>query len=183
MYGLASCHEMPCLVTEVYERLRMNSALLWQKEVTDKSPKSEKVWLDLAYSTSIPNLEQKHSSCWKIFKSRHNDIALMSMCITDTFCSSMRNVIFKSCFFLSEYGWIYLPNVRSETTFSDKLITGTYKSTSNLVSLEAVSRINSVSVLNTETVKMPRKQFTMTWRFWKVRKTFITPEHSGLKFW
>ena len=35
--------------------------------------------LDLAYSTSIPSLEQKDSSCWKIFRSRHNDIALMSM--------------------------------------------------------------------------------------------------------
>ena len=59
---------------------------------------------ELAYSTSIPSLEQKHSSCWKIFKSRrHNDIALMSMYMTDTFCSFTRNFIFKSCFLLSEY--------------------------------------------------------------------------------
>ena len=42
--------------------------------------------LDLAYSTSIPSLKQKHSSCWKIFKSRYNDTALMSMYKTDTFC-------------------------------------------------------------------------------------------------
>ena len=58
--------------------------------------------LDLAYSTSSPSLEQKHSSCWKILKSRNNDIALMSMYMTDTFCSFTRNVIFKSCFLLSE---------------------------------------------------------------------------------
>ena len=62
--------------------------------------------LDLAYSTSIPSLEQKHSSCWKIFKSRHRNIELMSMYTTDTFCSFMRNVICKSCFLLSEYGRI-----------------------------------------------------------------------------
>ena len=31
--------------------------------------------LDLAHSTSSLNLEQKHSSCWKILRSRHNDIA------------------------------------------------------------------------------------------------------------
>ena len=36
---------------------------------------------DLAYSTSNPSLEQKLSSCWKIFKLRHNDIALMSIYI------------------------------------------------------------------------------------------------------
>ena len=59
--------------------------------------------LDLAYSTSVPSLEQKHSSAWKIFKLRYNDIALMSMYITDTFCSFTRNVIFKSCFLLSLY--------------------------------------------------------------------------------
>ena len=36
--------------------------------------------LDLTCSTSIPSFEQtKHPSCWKIFKSRHNDIALMPM--------------------------------------------------------------------------------------------------------
>ena len=34
--------------------------------------------------------------------SRHHDIALMSMYMTDTFCSFMRNVIFQSCFLLSE---------------------------------------------------------------------------------
>ena len=61
--------------------------------------------LDLACSTSIPSLEQKHSSCWKMFTSRH-DIALMSIYITDTFCSFTRNFIFKSCFLLSEYGLI-----------------------------------------------------------------------------
>ena len=41
---------------------------------------------DLAYSTSIPSWEQKHSSYWKIFKSRHHNIALMSMYMTDIFC-------------------------------------------------------------------------------------------------
>ena len=60
--------------------------------------------LDLSYFTSIPNLEQKHSTCWTIFKSRHNDTALMSVYMTDTFFSFTRNVIFKSCFLLSEYG-------------------------------------------------------------------------------
>ena len=50
--------------------------------------------LGLEYSTSIPSLEQKHSSCWKIFRSRYNDIALMSMYMTDAFCSFTRNVIF-----------------------------------------------------------------------------------------
>ena len=60
--------------------------------------------LDLACSTSIPSLEQKHSPSWQIFKSRHNDIALMWMYITDTLCSFTRNFIFKSCFLLSEYG-------------------------------------------------------------------------------
>ena len=60
-----------------------NSAPLWHKEASDKSPKSEKVMcsrLDLGYSTS--NLEfgaEMHSSCWKIFKTRHNNIAVMSM--------------------------------------------------------------------------------------------------------
>ena len=38
---------------------------------------------DLASSTSIPSFEQKHSSCWKIFKSRYNDIALTSMYMYD----------------------------------------------------------------------------------------------------
>ena len=62
--------------------------------------------LDLAYSTSNPNFEQKHSSMilLKEFKSIYNDIALMSMYTTDTFCSFTRIVIFKSCFLLSEYG-------------------------------------------------------------------------------
>ena len=82
------------------------TALLWQKEATDKSSKSEKVMF-LAYSAYIPSLEQTHSSCWKIFKWRYNDIALISMYMADTFCSfNMRNVIFKSCFLLSEYGSI-----------------------------------------------------------------------------
>ena len=62
----------------------------------------------IAYSTSILSLEQKHSSCWKIFTSRHHDIALMSMYMTDTLCSFTRNVIFKSCFLLSEYGRIVI---------------------------------------------------------------------------
>ena len=65
--------------------------------------------LDLAYSTCIPSLEQKHSSCWKIFKSRHPDIALMSVYMTDTFCSFTRNVIFISCFLFSLYGSILVP--------------------------------------------------------------------------
>ena len=70
-----------------------------RKQVTTH-PNLRKLWflLDLAYSTSIPSLEQKHSSCWKIFKSRHHDIAVMSMYKTDTFCSFTRNFIFKSCF-------------------------------------------------------------------------------------
>ena len=50
--------------------------------------------LDLAYFTSIPSLEQKYSSCWKIFKSRYNDIALMLMYMTDTFCSFTREMSF-----------------------------------------------------------------------------------------
>ena len=62
--------------------------------------------LHLAYSTSNPTLEQKHSSCWESLTSRHNDIALMSMYMTDTFWSFTRNVIFKSCFLFSEYGSI-----------------------------------------------------------------------------
>ena len=56
-----------------------------------------------------PSLEQKHSSCWKMFQSRYNDIALMSMYMTDTFCSFTINVIFKSCFLLSKYGSIPCP--------------------------------------------------------------------------
>ena len=57
-----------------------------------------KIWdidvftLDLACSTSLLSFEQKHSSCWKIVKSRH-DIALRSMSMTDTFCSFTRNFI------------------------------------------------------------------------------------------
>ena len=77
--------------------------LLWQKEASDKSSKSEILMffrLDLACSTSSPSSEQKHSSCWKIFKSKRNDIALKSMYITDTFCSFTRNIILKSCFLL-----------------------------------------------------------------------------------
>ena len=58
------------------------------------------------YSTSILRLEEKHSPCWKIFKSRHHDIALISMYMADTFCSFTRNFIFESCFLLSEYGSI-----------------------------------------------------------------------------
>ena len=68
-----------------------------------------KIWESDVFRLELANftfwvLEQKHSSCWKIFKSRHNDIALMSMYMADTFCSFTRNVIFKSCFLLSEYG-------------------------------------------------------------------------------
>ena len=51
--------------------------------------------LDLAYFTSIPSLEQKHSSCWKIFKSRHHNIALMSMYMTDTFWAFMSKCNFQ----------------------------------------------------------------------------------------
>ena len=36
--------------------------------------------LELAYSTSIPSLEQKHSSCWKIFKSRYNVLMILHWC-------------------------------------------------------------------------------------------------------
>ena len=65
--------------------------------------------LDLACSTSNSNFdEQKHWSCWKIFKARHNDIALMSMYMIGTFCWFMRNFIFKRCFILSEYGRILI---------------------------------------------------------------------------
>ena len=63
--------------------------------------------LDLAFSTFSPSVEQKHSSCWKIFKSRRNDVALMSMYMADTFCSFTRYYIFRSCFPLSEYGRMY----------------------------------------------------------------------------
>ena len=35
--------------------------------------------LDWACSITRPSIELKHSSCWKIFKSRHHDIALMAM--------------------------------------------------------------------------------------------------------
>ena len=89
-----------------------------RKQVTNH-PNLRKLWflLDLAYSTSIPSLEQKHSSCWKIFKSRHHDIALMSMYKTDTFCSFTRNFIFKSCFLLSEYGSIPVPAIISSESF------------------------------------------------------------------
>ena len=92
-------------------KLSLSCSLLFCPNLTKGSKwQITKIWencifrLDLAYSTSNLSLEQKHSSCWKIFKSRHNDIALMSMYRTDTFCSFTRNVIFKSCFFLSEYG-------------------------------------------------------------------------------
>ena len=72
-------------------RFHEYSTLLWQKEVRDKSPKSEKVFFIfflffLACSTSSPSFEQKHLSCSKILKSRHRDIALISMYMTNTFC-------------------------------------------------------------------------------------------------
>ena len=59
--------------------------------------------LDLACSTSSLSFQQKHSSCWKMFKSRHHDIALMSMKVTDTFCLFMRNITFMTCSLLSKY--------------------------------------------------------------------------------
>ena len=64
--------------------------------------------LDFYISTSSLSFEQKHSSCWKIFKSRHHDIALMSMYVTDTFCSYTRNFIFKRWVLLSEEGRAHL---------------------------------------------------------------------------
>ena len=56
---------------------------------------------DLACSSSTPSFEPNHSFCWKLFKWKYNDIALMSMYMTGTFCSfyekcQMSN--FKSCF-------------------------------------------------------------------------------------
>ena len=86
----------------------------------DKSPKPEKVTfyrLDLACSTSTLSLEQKHSSCWKILKSRHNDIALMSMYMTNTFCSFTWNVTFKSCFLLSELGSIHVQGISNASGY------------------------------------------------------------------
>ena len=56
----------------------------------------------ITYSASIPSLKQKHSHDDVRYLSQDNDIA-MSM-LADTFCSFTRNVIFKSCFLLSEYG-------------------------------------------------------------------------------
>ena len=47
----------------IYTCLSVYTALLWQKEASHKSPKSEKVmfldWTLIAYSTSIQSLEQK----------------------------------------------------------------------------------------------------------------------------
>ena len=90
------------------------AAQLWQKENLWQFTqlwKSDVFRLDLACSASIPSFEHKHSSCWEIFMSRHHDIALMSMCMADTFCSFTRNVNFQSCFLfrlLSEYGSMYV---------------------------------------------------------------------------
>ena len=97
VYQWKSNYAAPQFCPTLTEGSKWQFTQIWESEI---------LRLDLAYSTSIPSLEQKHSSCWKIFKSRHNDIALMSMYITDTFCSFTRNVIFKSCFLLSEYGRI-----------------------------------------------------------------------------
>ena len=108
-----SCLWVPCLI---YSPMR-GSILPYsdkRKQVTIL-PNLRK-WcfrLDLAYSTSIPSLEQKHSSYSKISKSRYNDIALMPMHMTDTFCLFTRNVIFKSCFLLSEYGSITVSELKA----------------------------------------------------------------------
>ena len=60
---------------------RHYSTLPWQKEASDKSPKSEKVvfldwtfFLDWHFPTSKLSFEQKHSCCWKIFMSNSQDI-------------------------------------------------------------------------------------------------------------
>ena len=81
------------------------TALLWQKEASDKSPKSEIVmllyWtpgLDLACSTSGPTAEfgaekKTHPAerSWYCIE--------MSMYMTDTFCSFTRNITFiTNCF-------------------------------------------------------------------------------------
>ena len=66
-----------------------NTALLWQKEASDKSSKYDIYWcfrMNLARSTSSPSFEQRHLFGWKIFNSKRNDIALISMYITDTLC-------------------------------------------------------------------------------------------------
>ena len=42
------------------------------------------------------------NSAERCINSRHHEITLMSMYITDTFCLFTRNVSFKSCFLLSE---------------------------------------------------------------------------------
>ena len=55
-------------------------------------------WLDLSCSTSNPSFEQKYSSCWQELKSRHNDIALMSIYMTDTFCSFCEKCHFQELF-------------------------------------------------------------------------------------
>ena len=77
----------------MYMYIPLAYALLWQKEQVTNHPNLRK-WIfsflqkeqdrNLALSTSNPNLEQEHSSCWKIFKSRHNDNALMSVYMTNT---------------------------------------------------------------------------------------------------
>ena len=90
----------------IRRRLFCPTLTKWSKWQITQIWESDVFRLVLAYSTSNPSLEQKHSFCWKIIKSRHNDIALMSMYVTDTFCSFTTNFIFTSCFFLSEYGSI-----------------------------------------------------------------------------
>ena len=74
------------------------SAPLWQKEASDKSPKSEKVVffrLDLACSTSNLSFEQKHSSCWKILS---QDIMILHwcQCTWQTHFANLREISFSS---------------------------------------------------------------------------------------
>ena len=66
-----------------------------RKQVT-KLPNLRKWCFRLNLATSNLSLHQKHSSCWEIFKSRYHAIVLMSIYMTDTFCSFMRHVILKS---------------------------------------------------------------------------------------
>ena len=60
---------------DIHKICMINSALLRQKEASD----NHKIWerdvfrLELACSICNPSFEQKHSSCWKISESRHDD--------------------------------------------------------------------------------------------------------------
>ena len=75
-----------------------NTALPWQKEATHKITQIwEKVFsltrLGIFYLHSKFGA-QEHSSCWKIFRSRDNENALMTMRMPDTFCSFTANIHF-----------------------------------------------------------------------------------------